>query len=144
MKTIEHALFFPHKPKVVWDYLTKPELIVQWLMETDFKPFVGCDFQFKTRPLPTFNFDGIFHCKVVELVPLQKLSYSMKGGPAPGKTEIDSLVVWTLQEKDKGTELRIVHSGFNEPENLLLFSAMNEGWNKNIQKIFDLIQASTA
>jgi uncharacterized protein YndB with AHSA1/START domain len=32
----------------------------------------------------------------VEVVPLQKLSYSWKTGPGEGRITVDSLVVWTL------------------------------------------------
>ena len=67
-KSIHHQFFFQHSPEVVWEYLTKAELIAQWLMENDFQPLIGYDFQFRSRPLPDLNFDGIIYCKVVEVV----------------------------------------------------------------------------
>ena len=74
-KAIRHQFFFAHPPEIVWEYLTKSELISQWLMDNNFLPIVGHDFQFRTRPLPNFQFDGIFYCKVLEIVPLKKLSF---------------------------------------------------------------------
>jgi len=35
-KSIKHQFFFPHPPETVWEYLTKPELMEQWLMRNDF------------------------------------------------------------------------------------------------------------
>ena len=133
-KTIRHQFFFAHPPEVVWDYLTKAELIAQWLMENDFLPVMGHDFQFRTRPMPGFNFDGIVYCKVVEIVPFKKLSYSWKGGPGEGRITLDSLVEWSLQPAENGTELLLVHSGFKEAD-FNMYSIMNDGWLRNIHKI---------
>ncbi len=142
-KSIHHNFFFPHPPETVWEYLTKPELISQWLMENDFQPVVGYDFQFKTSSMPKLDFDGIVYCKVLEIVPFKKLSYSWKTGPGNGKIAINSVVVWTLNSKDKGTELQLGHTGFKEMEGFNMYSALNEGWLKNIQKIARLINAAT-
>src|SRR5882757_445082 len=80
-KTIKHQFFYPHPPEKVWDYLTKPELMEQWIMKNDFQSIVGLDFQFRTNPIPSLNFDGVFYCKVLEIVPFKKLSYSWNSGP---------------------------------------------------------------
>jgi uncharacterized protein YndB with AHSA1/START domain len=139
---INHQFFYPHPPEVVWAYLTKADLMEQWLMKNDFLPVVGHDFQFRTNPLPKFDFDGIVYCKVLEIVPFKKLSYSWKGGPREGKITLDTLVVWELRSKDNGTELILDHTGFREMENLAIYSPMNEGWLKNMQKIAGLINTA--
>lgn len=141
-KSIHHKYFFSHQPEVVWDYLTKAELIEQWLMKSNFLPIVGYDFTFTTRPLPSLNFDGIVYCKVLEIIPFKKLSYSWKGGPGEGKITLDSIVVWTLQPNDNGTELVLEHTGFKETD-FTMFSVMDEGWLKNIKKIGELIINAT-
>ena len=79
--SINHKLFFPNPPAAVWEYLTNSELMELWLMKNDFKPIVGHEFQFKTNPMPGFDFDGNIYCKVLEIVPNKKLIYSWKGGP---------------------------------------------------------------
>jgi uncharacterized protein YndB with AHSA1/START domain len=143
INTIKHTFFYSHKPEAVWEYLTKPELMAQWLMPNDFKPLVGHDFQFRSKPMPNFNFDGIFHCKVLELVPNKKLVYTWNGGPNPDKTTLDSKVMWTLIPKDKGTELQLEHSGFATEEAMLpIFSAMDKGWLQNIEKIAKFLQTA--
>ncbi len=138
-KSINHTIFFPNKPEVVWKYLTNSELMELWLMKNDFKPIVGREFQFRTNPIPKFNFDGIVYCKVLEIIPNKKLVYSWKGGPGNGVMTMDSIVVWTLQEKNNGAELNLDHSGVKGFEKLPIFNAMYEGWLENMQKIYELI-----
>ena len=141
-KSIRNQYFFPHPPEVVWEYLTNAELMGLWLMKNDFQPIVGHDFQFRTKPITSLNYDGIFYCKVLEIIPFKKLSYSWKGGPGEGKVTLDTVVVWKLEPTDKGTELFLEHSGFSEVENLAIYAGMTDGWLKNIHKIADLINAA--
>lgn len=134
--SINHTLFFPNAPQAVWEYLTNSELLELWLMKNDFKPVVGHYFQFKTNPLPKFNFDGIVYCEVLEIIPNKKLVYSWKGGAAKDEITMDTIVEWTLLEKNNGTELRLVHSGFENVDKLPIYNAIEEGWLKNMQKIY--------
>src|SRR5450755_5148237 len=113
-KEIKHVWFFSHPPEVIWEFLTSSELLGQWLMKNDFKPIVGQKFMFRSGPYPALEFDGNIYCEVLEVLPLQKLSYSWKYGPAQGVTIVDSIVVWTLMSKDGGTELILEHTGLKE------------------------------
>jgi uncharacterized protein YndB with AHSA1/START domain len=139
---IKHQLFFPHHPQEVWEYLTRADLMELWLMPNNFKPVRGHDFQFRIKPMPQLDFDGIVYCKVLEVVPYQLLSYSWKAGPGEGKIDLDSIVVWKLMPKDNGTELLLEHTGFGGYGNFGMFSAMNEGWFKNMQKIAELLKTA--
>ncbi len=141
-KSIKHTFFFPHPPEAIWEYLTKPELMEQWLMKNNFQSIIGVDFQFRTNPIPSLEFDGIFYCKVLEIVPFRKLSYSWKSGPGEGKITLDSVVVWSLQPTDKGTELFLEHSGFAKKENLNFYNGLTDGWLEKIHKIADLLNAA--
>jgi uncharacterized protein YndB with AHSA1/START domain len=141
-KSIKHQFFFPHPPEMVWEYLTKSELMELWLMKNNFQPVVGADFQFRANPIPSLDFDGIFYCKVLEIVPFSKLSYSWRSGPGDGKITLDSVVVWNLQRTDKGTELFLDHSGFAKKENLDFYNGLTKGWIEKFQKIADLLNAS--
>ena len=134
-RSIQHQVFFAHPPQAVWEYLTDSELMSLWLMKNNFQLIDGSKFQFRTKPLPQFDFDGIAYCKVLQIIPLKKLSYSWKGGPGDGTFNLDSVVVWTLVEKNNGTELTLHHSGFSEVGNVLIYDAMNTGWLKNMHKI---------
>lgn len=140
-KIIKHQFFFPHPKETVWEYLTKPELMEQWLMKNDFQPIVGLDFQFRTNPIASLDFDGIFYCKVLEIVPFKKLSYSWKSGPGEGKITLDSVVIWKLEATDKGTELFLEHSGFAKKENLNFYDGLMHGWVEKLHNIAKLLNA---
>jgi uncharacterized protein YndB with AHSA1/START domain len=144
MQTIRQQLFYPHPPEMVWAYLTTPELLTQWLMPNDIKPIEGHSFRFTTNPLPQLHFDGVVYCEVLEVIPFTKLSYSWKGGPGDGSITLDTLVVWTLVEKDNGSELRLEHSGFNETDNLAIFAGMSDGWTKILQRLAERITTANA
>jgi uncharacterized protein YndB with AHSA1/START domain len=141
-KSINHQFHFPHPPEAVWEYLTNAELMEQWLMPNNFLPVLGYDFEFRVKPVPALEFDGIVYCKVLEIVPFKRLSYSWKCGPGNQKITIDSVVVWKLQPGNNGTDLFLEHSGFKELENFALYSAMDKGWLENIQKIAKYLNAS--
>ena len=134
---INHQLFFPHTPEAVWEYLTNAELMGLWLMPNDFRPIVNHEFTFRVPPSATLEFDGIVYCKVLEIVPYKTLSYSWKLGPGDGSINIDSVVRWELQPKDKGTNLVLDHADFIVMENSTLLSAMEEGWLKHMNMMAD-------
>jgi uncharacterized protein YndB with AHSA1/START domain len=138
-KSITHQFSFPQPPEQVWEYLTNADLMALWLMKNDFKPVVGAEFQFNINPMPALEFDGIVYCKVLELIPFKKLSYSWKSGPGNGEITVDTVVVWKLEPKGNGTELFLEHSGFTEKVNLNLYHGLTDGWLKNIQKIANLL-----
>jgi uncharacterized protein YndB with AHSA1/START domain len=141
-KSIKHQFSFSHPPQLVWEYLTKPELMALWLMKTDFQPVVGAEFHFRTGPIPGLDFDGIFYCKVLEIQPFERLSYSWQSGPGDRKITLDSVVVWQLQQTDKGTEVFLEHSGFDKEENLNFFNGLNHGWVEKLQNIENLLIAA--
>lgn len=140
--SIKHKFFFPHPPETVWEYLTKPDLMELWLMNNTFQAIVGHDFQFRTKPIPSLDFDGIFYCKVLEIVPFEKLSYSWRSGPGDGQITLDSVVVWRLQPTGKGTDLFLEHTGFAKKENLSFYKGLNDGWVEKLHKIADILNAS--
>src|ERR1700744_1833998 len=129
-KEINHKWFFSHQPEIVWDYLTKPELLELWLMKNDFKLQIGHKFMFTARAQSKFGFDGKIYCEVLDFVPNRRLCYSWKGGPGLEKVTLDSLVTWTITPKDGGTELLLKHTGFNGAKNYLAYLIMNKGWAK--------------
>jgi hypothetical protein len=63
-ESIKHQFFFPHPPMAVWEYLTVPALMEQWLMKNDFQPVVGLDFQFRTNLIPGLYFGQERYCSL--------------------------------------------------------------------------------
>jgi uncharacterized protein YndB with AHSA1/START domain len=121
-KEIRQTWHFNQSPQEVWEYLTKPELIEQWLMPNDFQPIVGHKFRFVISQGKDGKSATIQHyCEVLELIPYKKLSYSWK----KDDMSLNSKVSWTLIPKGNGTELQLVHNGFAELE---AFISHNNGW----------------
>lgn len=125
---------FPHSPEAVWECITSPDILEEWLMKNDFRPVVGHVFNFHAKPIPQMNFDGIIYCEVLEVVPLKKLVYTWKGGPGPGVITLDTTLTWTLQPQDGGTTLLLEQKGFKGFKNYLSSIFMGSGWNGRIKK----------
>ena len=138
-KDIIQKWFFRQQPGEVWEYLTKPELIEQWLMKTDFKPIAGYKFHFTFTPKPGSKYEGVVHCEVLEVNPFTRLSYSWNGRTQDKSRNFNSIVEWTLIPKDKGTELQLQHSGFEIMEDILNHS---NGWNACLKRFEELINAN--
>ena len=126
-KEVRQTWFFHQSPEEVWDYLTKPELLAQWLMETDFKPVVGHKFRFVCSVTN--------YCEVLEVKPYKKLAYSWLTNSLTTGNPFHSKVVWTLTPKSGGTELQLVHDGFTALEDAL---AHEEGWIRCGNRIIQL------
>ncbi|MBX2897011.1 MAG: SRPBCC domain-containing protein [Cyclobacteriaceae bacterium] len=137
-KEIKHEWFYEQPPNEVWEYLTQAELIALWLMPNNFILKLGHEFQLTTKAMPDLGLDGVFHCKVLEIVPLKKLIYSWKGGSGNGVFTLDTICEWTLEPKEGGTKLCLKHSGFSE-NNTDIFIGMTDGWLKKFQKILTLL-----
>ena len=104
----------PYPPEKIWRALTQPQLIQEWLMQSDFQPSVGHGF--------TFRADwGSVDCKVLAVEPYRTLSYTW------GALGLASVVTWTLTPKGKGTHLRMEQSGFptDRPQN---YQGAQYGW----------------
>jgi uncharacterized protein YndB with AHSA1/START domain len=141
---IKHSWFYAAPPETIWAYLTQAELLTQWVMPNDIKPKVGHHFMFNTKAIPEMEFDGKVFCEIMEIVPLKKLSYSWKAGSGDGRMNLETLVTWTLISKNKGTELLLEHTGFDESVNKVIFQAMHAGWNQNMGKIEKLTNKEKA
>lgn len=135
-REIKQTWFFNQPPQQVWDYLTKPELLEQWLMKTDFQPIVGHKFCFMTKPNEDCGYDKIIDCQVLEIDPFTKISYSWEGHANNGKYSFDSKVIWTLIPFEDGTELQLVHNGFKVLED---FVAHSNGWAVIGNKLIELL-----
>lgn len=135
-KEIKHTWHFNQSIQEVWEYLTKPELIEQWLMKNDFQPVVGHKFRFTFVSKPEGKYDGSVHCEVLEVKPFTKLSYSWNGKTRDFSRAYNSIVVWTLIPKGKGTELQLTHNGFTMLEDILTHTS---GWESCLKKFEVLI-----
>jgi len=140
-KEIKQSWHFKQSPKKVWEYLTRPELIEQWLMKTDFQPVVGRKFSFTFAAKPGSKYKGEVNCEVLEVKPFTKLSYSWNGGTNDDSRTFTSIVVWTLIAKGNETELQLQHNGFAILEDMLTHA---EGWNICLKRLEESINTVTS
>ncbi|MFD1794469.1 SRPBCC domain-containing protein [Paracoccus aurantiacus] len=90
---------YPYPPDRLWRALTRPELLSEWLMQTDFTDAPGGQFRF------TADWGGV-DCTLLTFEPQHRLSYSWGDGT------LDTIVTWTLTPTAAGTDLRMEQSGF--------------------------------
>ncbi len=138
-KEVIQTWHFNHSPQKVWEYLTKPELIEQCLMTTNFQPIVGHKFSFSHSVKNKSDYDGITHCKVLEVNPFTRLSYTWNGKMLDGIRVFNSKVVWILIPKENGTELQLQHTGFTHPDDVI---AHGSGWNNCVNKFQEHINTN--
>lgn len=127
--------FYPYPPAEIWACLTEADILKQWSglhRTTDFRAEVG--FTWMETQKPRRGWDGKMYFKVLEVVPLRKLSYSFKGGPNPSEMTLDTIVTWELLEKNDGTELHLRHTGFAGLKGAITSFIMERGWNKQLNK----------
>lgn len=94
---------YPHPPERVWEALTDPKALSDWLLPTTTRPVLGGGFQFIDRT-PGGRPRKV-HCRVVELDAPHRLAYSWKAEDESAP----SLVCWTLEPIEGGTHVRLEH-----------------------------------
>ena len=131
---------FPHATETIWKALTSARLIARWLMPpTGFEAIEGNTFTFQTTPGGAW--DGVIHCRVLEVVPNRRLAYAWKSGnernTGYGAT-LDTVVTWSLTPVEAGTRIRLVHAGFVMPRNDTAYTAMSGGWTKVFRRLDEI------
>jgi len=117
----------------VWEALTDPKMLAEWIMENDFKPEVGHKFQFRTAPSEWW--DGIVNCEVLIVDKPHTLSYIWASA---GET---TTVTWTVTEGENGVvRLSLDQSGFSEETKARkgAIEGANHAWKQmgdNLQKV---------
>ncbi len=134
MRDIRREAVYPHPRERVWLALTEPDVVETWLAASEgLEARVGCKFRFVTKPAP--GFDGLIHCEVKEVKPMERFVYSWsstKGLQHP------TTVAWTLLQEGDGTRLVLEHSGFRGVSGVLLRSMLGMGWTKKVESFIGI------
>lgn len=131
----------PHAPETIWKALTNADLVTRWLMPPKgFEPVKGNSFTYQTTPGGAW--DGVIHCRVLEIEPNRRLVYSWKGGDARNTgygAPLDTVVTWSLTPVEAGTRIQLVHSGFVLPRNESAYTSIGGGWRKILRLLDQII-----
>jgi uncharacterized protein YndB with AHSA1/START domain len=123
-----------HPPSKVWRALTDPALLSEWLLpvvEMALEP--GARFTFQAPPQP--GWDGAVNCRMLEIDPQRKLSYTW----TVGGMELDTVVTFTLVPTAAGTRLSLVQSGF-KPDQKQNWGGARYGWKMMGGKLVDVLE----
>jgi uncharacterized protein YndB with AHSA1/START domain len=123
-RDLRFEVLFDVPAEQVWHALTDPTALSQWLMRNDFVPRVGQEFRF--HDTPRGGWDGVVHCRVLELVPGKRLSYTWKSDA------LDTTVTWTVEERGSQTRLLLEHQGFKGLKAYLVGTMLNRGWRRSL------------
>jgi uncharacterized protein YndB with AHSA1/START domain len=126
MAKIELDSFYPYPIDHVWEALTQPESLAQWLMpNAGFEPIEGKRFQFRAKPV--FGWKGVAYCEVLKVRKPHLLSWSQRGNE---DSRDEFIITWTLKEEAGGTRLSLVHDGLEGLRGLMLKRIMGSGWKR--------------
>lgn len=110
----------------VWKAITDKSEMKLWYFDLqEFKPKVGCEFRFMGGPAEDRQYQHI--CRVTEVIPNKKLTYSWRYDGYDGNT----LVAFELFDEGDQTRLKLTHKGLETfPADNPDFSRENfvEGW----------------
>lgn len=151
-RSIKIKTVLPHPPELVWKALTDPRVLGMWFMESDIKPSEGAEFEF--RMAPQKGWDGITHCRIVNIEPLKHISYTYSGEATGEKalacagihsdsadkagksffTKLDTLLAFDLSPTCGGTILTMRQSGYSGLLQVIVRYIMQMGWKKQLKK----------
>ncbi len=128
-KAITFKRSYSHPVEKVWKALTDKQAMSQWLMETDIEAKEGFEFTFKTKP--SWGFDGIVRCRVLEVIENEKLSFTWCND------KMETVVSFLLHKDGENTILNFEQSGFQGIfENLFVKKILANGWRRKILNIY--------
>ncbi|MEO6406814.1 MAG: SRPBCC domain-containing protein [Ferruginibacter sp.] len=109
----------------VWNAITSKQEMKDWYFDlSEFEAEPGFEFQFHGQGKEGESF--LHLCKIIEVMPLQKLSYSWRYDGFPG----NSIVNFELFPEGEKTRLRLTHEGLETFPSNPAFAKEDfvEGW----------------
>jgi uncharacterized protein YndB with AHSA1/START domain len=134
-------IFYPYPLPKVWKALVDSESLGVWLMPNDFVPTVGHHFTF--RPDVQQGWTGLIECEVMAIENERRISYTWNNAPS----NLQTVVTFSLEAADGGTNLRLEHTGFESAgkAGLSIRDMLGKGWNSRVlrEKLPALLRSQT-
>lgn len=94
------------RPELVWQALTDPDLVTEWLGPNTLRPQMDTRFTVQLEP----GEGGPVTCQILEAIPYERLSYSWVSPGAPPEEPLDTVVTFELtRTQGNGTRLQVTH-----------------------------------
>jgi uncharacterized protein YndB with AHSA1/START domain len=120
------------EPERVWNAITNKDEMKKWYFDLiEFKPEVGFEFQFEGKGREGASY--LHLCKITEVIPGKKLSYSWRYDGYSG----NSYVTFEVFKEENKTRLRLTHEGiesFGTDNPDFAKENFDDGWNQIIGK----------
>jgi uncharacterized protein YndB with AHSA1/START domain len=121
---------YPYTLEQVWEALTEPAALADWLMPGDFKAVVGHRVRFHCEARGAF--DGVVDVEVLEVAKPRRLSYSWKTSDMRTPTRVTYTLV---AAPGGGTRLRLEHTGFAGDNGKLIHPLFKDGWGHKLREL---------
>lgn len=116
----------------VWEALTSPAALAEWLMPGDFRPVVGHCLQFHCHPGP--DFDGVVDVEILAADPPRLLSYSWK---TSNMNQPTTVTFFLSPPPEGGTLLRLEHKGFEGNSGKVMHPIFKGGWGHKLAHLLE-------
>jgi len=123
MENIVLEQTYPYSIEHVWEALTDPAAVADWLMPGNFKPVVGHKLQFHCEPHP--EFDGRIDVEILKADKPNQLSYSWKTDNMNTPSTVTFILTPT---RDGSTHLRMEHTGLEGDSGKIMYPLFKGGW----------------
>lgn len=136
MSTVRKELVIEASREQVWEYISQPERIAEWLMESNFVPEVGAEFVFRGEP--NEEWDGKIYCRVLEVEAKKKIAFTWDANDIQGET----IVLIELEDSENNSEqtlLRLTHSNFEAAvlDTQPIIDRHETGWSRHLDILRD-------
>ena len=96
--------YYPHPIRKVWAAVTDPVALSEWLMETDFVPWVGQKFVFRT--ISSRDKLHLIECQLLELNPPVRMVWSWQCE----EVKVPTQLIFELEADEGGTNFTLKHT----------------------------------
>ena len=127
--TIRKSVFIAASRQIVWDHLTRADLLGKWFHAAKADLHDGADYTLISGT------DGDRMCwgKVTEMRPTDFMRWDFTVGPMQGAM---STVEWALEDAPGGTRLTLTHAGLpTDADGFGLVLALDKGWHGFLAKL---------
>lgn len=123
--------FYPKPIEIVWQALTDPEAIAEWLMPCDFRPTVGHRFTIRGNATETWR--GFTKCRVIAIEPPRFMQWEWESADIAEPTHVS----FALRSVEGGTILTLRHTGTTTRDDI---ESLSQGWPEKLRQFGDWIK----